>query len=86
MPEEYLATPTWDEFEDWKLRGWEIPDEVCCIIRANTKSGKVKEYVYQLAHAAENRIHKLIADGVEFTVCTEDELRHITPVKSHEPD
>ena len=25
MPEDFLATPTWEEFEDWKLRGWELP-------------------------------------------------------------
>ena len=22
MPEEFLHAPTWEEFEDWKLRGW----------------------------------------------------------------
>ncbi len=47
MPEDFLATPTWEEFEDWKLRGWEIPSSVCCIIRATNTKGKVKEYVYQ---------------------------------------
>jgi HD-like signal output (HDOD) protein len=86
MPEDYLATPTWEEFEDWKLRGWELPSSVCCIIRAETDKGKVKEYVYQKAHAAENRIQQLIAEGATFTICTEDELRHISPVKSHESD
>lgn len=86
MPEEYLATPTWGEFEDWKLRGWELPSSVCCIIRATTKKGKVKEYVYKLTHAAENRIQKLIQDGVEFTVCTEEELRHISPINLYEFD
>jgi hypothetical protein len=86
MPEEYLATPTWEEFEDWKLRGWEIPSSVCCIIRATNTKGKVKEYVYQKAHAAENRIKQLIAEDAEFTICTDDELRHISPVKSNESD
>ena len=80
MPEEYLHTPTWEEFEDWKLRGWEIPSSVCCIIRATTNKGKVKEYVYQQQHAAENRIRSLMSDGVEFTVVTEDQIRHVTPV------
>jgi hypothetical protein len=57
-------TPTWEEFEDWKLRGWEIPSSVCCIIRATTKKGKVKEYVYQKQHAAEERIRSLMSEGV----------------------
>ena len=63
MPEEFLHTPTWEEFEDWKLRGWEIPSSVCCIIRAETSKGKVKEYVYQKQHAAENRVRQLVSEG-----------------------
>jgi len=86
MPEDFLATPTWEEFEDWKLRGWEIPSSVCCIIRATNTKGKVKEYVYQKTHAAEKRIQQLIAEEAEFTICTEDELRHISPIRSHESD
>ena len=86
MPEDFLATPTWEEFEDWKLRGWEIPSSVCCIIRAELASGKVKVYVYQKTHAAENRIKQLIAEGAEFFICTDEELRHISPVKSNELD
>ena len=86
MPEEFLHTPTWEEFEDWKLLGWQIPSSVCCIIRAETVRGKVKEYVYQKPHAAENRIKQLVSEGSAFTICTEDELRHIAPVKSHESD
>ena len=86
MPEEYLATPTWEEFEDWKLRGWELPSSVCCIIRAELANGKVKEYVYQKQYAAENRIKQLIADEAEFSICTENELRHISPVYYDELD
>ena len=79
MPEEFLHAPTWEEFEDWKLRGWELPSSVCCIIRAEN-NGRIKEYVYQKQHAAENRVRQLMNEGAEFTVCTEDELRHITPI------
>ena len=77
-PDEFLATTTWEEFEDWKLRGWEIPSSVCCIIRANTKKGKVKEFVYQKQHAAEQRIRSLMAEGVEFTVGKEEKIRIVT--------
>jgi hypothetical protein len=86
MPEEFLHTPTWEEFEDWKLRGWELPSSVCCIIRVETAKGKIKEYVYQKQHAAEQRIKKLVDEGSSFSICTEDELRHIAPVNSHESD
>ena len=86
MPEDYLATPTWEEFEDWKLRGWELPSSVCCIIRVETDRGKIKEYVYQKPTAAENRIRQLIESECVFTICTGDEVRHISPIKSHESD
>ena len=80
MPEDFLHTPTFEEFEDWKLRGWELPSSVCCIIRVNTKTGKIKEYVYQKTHAAEERILKLKAENLEFTVATENEILHVVPV------
>ena len=80
MPEEFFQTPTWSEFEDWKLRAWELPSSICCIIRTTNKEGKVKEYVYQQQHAAENRIRSLMSDGCEFTVVTEDQIRHVTPI------
>jgi hypothetical protein len=86
MPEEFLHTPTWEEFEDWKLRGWEIPSSVCCIIRAENSKGKVKEYVYQKQHAAENRVRQLVSEGASFTICTDDELRHVSPVKLNDTD
>ena len=61
MPEEFLHAPTWEEFEDWKLRGWELPSSVCCIIRAENKVGS--KYVYQKQHAAENRVRQLMNEG-----------------------
>ena len=78
MPEEFLHTPTYEEFEEWKLCGWEIPSSVCCIIRVTNNKGKVKEYTYQKQHAAEERIRKLIHEDCEFTVCTHEQLQHVT--------
>ena len=54
-------------------------------IRETTAKGKVKEYVYQKQHAAENKISKLMKSGNEFVVCTEDQLHFISP-KTDEPD
>ena len=79
MPDEFIPTPSWEEFEDWKLRGWEIPSSICCIIRATTDKGKKKEYVYQKQHAAEERILKLKKEGATFTVVTENQIVHVEP-------
>ena len=44
IPDEFLYAPTFEEFADWKLSGWELPSSICCIIRETTAKGKVKEY------------------------------------------
>ena len=84
IPDEFLYAPTYGEFCDWKLSGWELPSSVCCIIRETTPKGKVKEYVYQKRHAADNKIKKLMLKGSEIVVCTENSLHFITP--NYEPD
>ena len=76
-PDEMFHPHTFEEVMSWKVAGWELPSSVCCIIRAETK-GKVKEFVYQKQHAAENKVKSLKADGVEFTVCT-DQVIHFVP-------
>ena len=76
-PDEMFEPHTFEEVMTWKVAGWELPSSVCCIIRAKTKD-KVKEFVYQKQHAAENKVKSLKADGVEFTVCT-DQVIHFVP-------
>ena len=85
VPDEFLYAPTFEEFADWKLSGWELPSSICCMIRETTAKGKIKEYVYQKRGAAENKISKLMKSGNEFIVCTEDELHSISP-KTDEPN
>ena len=71
------ATPSWEEFGDSSCAAGRFWFSVLYYPR-NKYQGKVKEYVYQKAHAAENH-QQLIAEEAEFTVCTDDELRHISP-------
>jgi len=78
VPDEFLYAPTFEEFADWKLSGWELPSSICCMIRETTSKGKIK-------HAAENKISKLMKTGNEFVICTEDQLHFIT-YKQDEPD
>ena len=83
-PEEAFEPIEFDEFMDWKIGGYEIPDEVCCIIRAkNVDTGKVKEHVYQYRHAARKKAAKLIAQGnVEITIVQRDTV-HFVPSKHY---
>ena len=66
---------------DWKCAGWELPSSVSCIIREhNLKTGKVKEYVYERTGAAENKLKKMMGEGVsEITTATHESIHHLTP-------
>ena len=81
---EYRGTP-WEMFPDvgfeeymeWRVHGWEILPTHCCVIRARTQAGKVKEYSYKRWSAAEKRINKLLGDPdmVELTIVDDEEVK-----------
>ncbi len=81
---EYRDTPVemfpdvgYEEYMEWRVLGWEILPSHCCIIRARTKSGKVREYSYKRWSAAEKKVNKLMDDPdmVEITIADEDEVK-----------
>ena len=78
-PDELFEQHTFEEIMSWKVAGWELPGSVCCIIRANTHKGKIKEFVYQKRSAAEAKVQALMNEGVEFTVCTDEAIHFISP-------
>ena len=84
-PDEAFQSHTFEELMSWKVAGWELPSSVCCIIRAETK-GKVKEYVYQKQYAAENKVKSLMAEGAEFTVCTDEAIHFVSPDSTDDID
>jgi hypothetical protein len=48
-PDSMFHQHTFEEIMNFKINGWELHDNVACIIREqNTRTGKVKEHVYQL--------------------------------------
>ena len=79
-PEDLFMPHTFEEIMDFKVGAWELPSNVCCVIREsdlNTK--KVKEYVYQRKHAAEKKVSQLMkTDGIEFTVCTPEQIHFLS--------
>ena len=68
VPDEFLYAPTFEEFQDWKLHGWQLPSSVFCIIRETKPSGKIKEYTegetvlipQGIKHRIENKATKKI--------------------------
>lgn len=75
-PDEVFKTCTFEEFEDWKIGGWELPSSVDCLMRCeNLKTGKVKEWTYNRPAMARKKLLKLMEDENNVvTVCTADEI------------
>ena len=69
----------YEDFMDWKIHGWELPSSHAAIIRVTTKTGKVKEYVYQQPRAAEKKIQQLMSQELTFTVCDHEQIHQLVP-------
>tara|TARA_R100001530_G_scaffold11023_1_gene10754 strand:+ start:247 stop:552 length:306 start_codon:yes stop_codon:yes gene_type:complete len=76
-PVELFPDVPFDEYMEWRVHGWEIAPTHCCIIRAHTHTGKVKEYSYKRWSAAEKRIDKLLDDPdmYEVVIADNDEVQ-----------
>ena len=82
-PAQWFMSIDYEDFMDWKMNGWDIPESHDCIIRTiNCKTGKVKEFVYQQHKSARKKVAKLITEQEEeFVICTHDHIQHMKPYK-----
>lgn len=78
-PDEVFKPLSYEEFHDWRICSWDIPDSVCAIVRVQNKDTlKVKEYVYRTMNGVEKRVYKLMEDPAnEITICDSDEIHFI---------
>ncbi len=87
VPAEYFEPCDYDDFMTWKLEGWQIPNEVLCIIREHDpKSGKVREFTYKREHAAKKKTREIMDAGNHFVLCTANSLQHIKPTEDWADD
>lgn len=80
-PDNMFIPHKFDDLMDWKVGNWEIPSSVCCIIRTtDTKTKKVKEYVYQRRRDAQKKLTALLTDPeVEIAICDHEAIHHLFP-------
>tara|TARA_R100001082_G_C4252246_1_gene111938 strand:- start:151 stop:483 length:333 start_codon:yes stop_codon:yes gene_type:complete len=79
--------PTFDEFMDWKLGGYELPSSVACIIREeDATTGKIKEYVYSRHADARRKAADIIRNENGFVIVTEDACHHVYPELTEDYD
>ena len=67
-PVEAFVPCDFEEFAEWKLNGWELPESVACIIREERKDGSVREHVYQRVSFARQKLGKIIIEGGQAVV------------------
>ena len=79
-PAEYFEPCSWEDFEMWKLNGWEMPSSVTCIMRAAHKdTGKIKEHVYKSPKSAVKKLIKYMETGeYELTICNHESISVVT--------
>jgi len=79
-PHEIFKSIEFEEFMEWKIMGWDMPDSVTCMIRChNSRTNKVNEWIYERPADARKRLHKLKDDmDNDITICTHDEIVHLT--------
>ena len=59
-PDKFFMSMPYEQFTDWKIHGYDIPDSVYSIIRTQAKDGKVEEFYYSTQHHTKKRISKSI--------------------------
>ena len=78
-PAELFESIEFEDFIDWKIKGYEIPSTVLCIIREYKDNGKIKEHVYQRRHAANRKMKQLVMAGHRFNVIDQEGCQEIIP-------
>jgi len=70
-PDDMFEQHEFEELMTWRVDHWELPSSVFCLIReSNTKTGKIKEHVYQQPGSAIKKIKALQEKSdTEFLVC-----------------
>ena len=85
-PDDLFEPISYEDFEHWKVSGWELPESVFCIIRVTDKTTlKVKEHVYQQPAAARKKLMKLVEDSNnEITVVDNDAIHLIEAINDED--
>ena len=78
-PDKFFMSMPYEQFTDWKIYGYDIPDTVYSIIRTMDDKGRVEEFVYSTPHYTKKRISKSIKENKEIYLCTMEGMYHLKP-------
>ena len=87
MPDDCYESITYEQFEDWKIDGYLIPDSVSCIMRIQSpKTGKIKEVYYSKTRWAQKRVKRCMKENETFTLVSMDGTFHLSPSDTYDYD
>ena len=78
-PDKYFPSMPYEQFEDWKIYGYQIPASVFGLVRTKDKDGKVEEFTYNTPYHCKKRISKSIKENKEIYLCTMEGMYHLMP-------
>ena len=78
-PDKYFPSMPYEQFEDWKIYGYQIPASVFGLVRTMDKDGKVEEFTYNTLHNCKKRLSKSIKENKEIYLCTMEGMYHLMP-------
>jgi basic membrane lipoprotein Med (substrate-binding protein (PBP1-ABC) superfamily) len=78
-PSEYFASMSYEQFEDWKIYGYELPDSIHSLVRTIDEDGYIHEFVYNTENGCKNRIKKAMKDNKQIYICTMEGMYFLKP-------
>ena len=79
-PDQFFIAMPYDQLEDWKIYGYELPDSVHSIVRTkDEETGKVKEFYYNTERGTKQRMKRAMKDNQEMYVCTMEGMFFLKP-------
>ena len=90
VPSEKFGTISFGKFMSYRVGGYEIPEDVSCIIRQeDVLTGKIKEYVYKTDLGAKKRINKIMNEEIvpsNITICDAHRIHYLPHFTANEEE
>ena len=80
-PASYFPEMLYEDFEDWKIYGYQLPSSHFGIVRVeDMDTGKIEEYTYKSEHHTKQRMKKeMVKKNTQVTLATMEGVYHLLP-------
>ena len=90
VPSEKFGTISFGKFMAYRVGGYDIPDDVSCIIRQeDVLTGKIKEYVYKTDLGAKKRLDIMMNEEIDpcnITICDAHRIHYLPHFTANEEE